>query len=107
MKLPPRDLSPPPLPPRLSAKMEIFEEYKDIDLKENGLELIHTSTIMKRRSSAMERKSKDISLMACSSSGNNLAGHQFSSLDNNVISNTGKQQHYSSSAAPPVARRPR
>lgn len=92
--------------------METYEDYKDIDLRENGLELIHTSTIMKRRSSAMERKSKDINNLiggggSSSSSGNNLSGHQFSSLDNHIISNTGKQQHFSTSAAPPVARRPR
>ncbi|KAG4066062.1 hypothetical protein HA402_001309 [Bradysia odoriphaga] len=58
-KLLPRDLSPPPLPPRLSVKHEFPEEFNNGELKENGLQEVAHSALIKRRSSAMERLSKD------------------------------------------------
>ncbi|KAJ6648699.1 Protein son of sevenless [Pseudolycoriella hygida] len=55
----PRDISPPPLPPRLSVKHEFVEEFHNGELKENGLQEVAHSALIKRRSSAMERLSKD------------------------------------------------
>lgn len=58
----PRDLSPPPLPPRLSVKHEFSEEYNNGELKENGLQEVAHSALIKRRSSAMERSKDGISM---------------------------------------------
>lgn len=60
-KLPPRDMSPPPLPPRLGLihttikKSNASNSYNEEGLREHSLKLPHTSTIMMRRNSALER----------------------------------------------------
>lgn len=65
-QLPPRDMSPPPLPPRLGLvhtaikKTCTYNSYNEEGLlREHNLKLPHTSTIMMRRNSAMERACKD------------------------------------------------
>lgn len=65
-QLPPRDMSPPPLPPRLGLihtaikkTSTVANNNKEEGLREHSLKLPNTSTIMMRRNSAMERASKD------------------------------------------------
>lgn len=116
-KLPPRDMSPPPLPPRLGLihntikKTNASHSYNEEGLREHSLKLPHTSTIMMRRNSALER--------ACASKdGNGIATTSASIMQtsNSMDSGTGcgkppennpiKKNRHNVTSAPPVNRKP-
>lgn len=104
-KLPPRDVSPPPLPPRLGLihttikKTNASNTFNDEGLLEHNLKLPHTSTIMMRRNSALER--------ACASKdGQQQPTPDFStsvakSFENNSI----KSFRQNVTSAPPINRK--
>lgn len=116
-QLPPRDMSPPPVPPRLGLihtaikKTSSFNIYSEDVLREHSLKLPHTSTIMMRRNSALERASKD--------GGNGLPGtsattlQTSNSVDSTTITTTPQENNpikkfrHNVTSAPAVNRRPR
>lgn len=94
-ELPPRDVSPPPVPPRLSLintatkKSNAHNSFNE-EVREHNLKLPHTSTIMMRRNSAL---SKD---------GNGVPSTSTvqTSTENNPI----KKFRHNVTSAPPVSR---
>lgn len=116
-QLPPRDISPPPLPPRLGLihqtikKSNTYNSYNEDGFHEHNLKLPHTSTIMMRRNSALERASKDgngtsTSLQTSNSvdSSTKIAtGQSSGQQENNPI----KKFRQNVTSAPPISRRAR
>lgn len=108
-KLPPRDISPPPLPPRLglvhTAIKKSIATFEEVSLREHNLKLPHTSTIMMRRNSALERASKEAgtSSNALQTSNSVDGSTSISSAQEIQI----KVMRQTVTSAPPVNRRPR
>lgn len=116
LQLPPRDMSPPPLPPRLGLIHNAIKKSsgsninnKDEVLREHNLKLPNTSTIMMRRNSAMERASKDGTTVTATSGTSIL--QSASSLDSpgpkTPLDNPVKKHRQSAPVAPPINRRAR
>lgn len=110
-ELPPRDLSPPPLPPRLSLivscqKSNTYNEESGI-LRQTPaqLKLPNTSTIMMRRNSALKEGSAS-SDGNTSTSSSTMTLHATISIDSQDGSSVKKIQPNASSA-PPINRKPR
>lgn len=112
-ELPPRDVSPPPVPPRLSLthiaikKTNACNIYNEEGLREHSLKLPNTSTIMMRRNSALREGSStsdsNASPSPTSASGSLSAAK---SLDFPDLSAANKFSQNITSA-PPISRKPR
>lgn len=110
-QLPPRDISPPPLPPRLGLihttikKSNTYNSCSEEGFHEHSLKLPHTSTIMMRRNSALERASKDGNGVASTSTGLQTS----SSVDGAAAqeNNPVKKFRQNVASAPPISRRAR
>lgn len=114
-KLPPRDMSPPPLPPRLGLihttikKTNASNSHNEEGLREHSLKLPHTSTIMMRRNSALERAcaSKDGNGTATTSTSTIQTSNSVdSSVSKPPENNPIKKFRHNVTSAPPVNRKP-
>lgn len=106
-ELPPRGVSPPPVPPRLSLPHTTLKKssntYIDEGLREHSLKLPNTSTIMMRRNSALREGQANDGTSTNSTTANALPSTK--SLDfGDVKSNV---HHQNITSAPPVNRKPR
>lgn len=114
-ELPPRDVSPPPVPPRLSLthiaikKSNACNIYNEEGLREHSLKLPNTSTIMMRRNSALrEGASSDPNAASSSNNPSTSTLPATKSLDfpDTNLSNN-KFHHPNITSAPPVNRKSR
>lgn len=94
--LPPRDKSPPPVPPRfnnqicansnLTHGLRIHNlKEETVEIKEHYLMQPHTSTIMMRRNSALEKNSKPIKSLDIISSVPSASVSNYSLTEQNLI----------------------
>lgn len=113
-ELPPRDVSPPPVPPRLSLthiaikKSNTCNIYNEDSLRDHSLQLpnIGKSTIMMRRNSAALRDGTSTSELGASSSSTSSTLSATKSLDFPDV-NSANKFHQNSTSAPPINRKPR
>ncbi|XP_031624376.1 protein son of sevenless isoform X2 [Contarinia nasturtii] len=113
-ELPPRDASPPPVPPRLSLthtsikKSNTCNIYNEEGLREHSLKLPNTSTIMMRRNSALREGASNDPNASCGSAGTPStstlpATKSLDFPDINLANN--KFHHQNITSAPPVNRK--
>lgn len=104
--LPPRDVSPPPVPPRLTLthitikKLNACNIYNDEGLREHNLKLPNTSTIMMRRNSALREGSStsDGNAATASLPATKSLDHDFPNV------NSANKFHTNATSAPPINR---
>lgn len=108
--LPPRDVSPPPVPPRLSLthiaikKMNACNIYNEEGLREHSLKLPNTSTIMMRRNSALRDGGSGSSTSDGNSATTPLPATK--SLDHDFPNiNSANKFHTNATSAPPINRK--
>ncbi|XP_055307215.1 protein son of sevenless-like [Sitodiplosis mosellana] len=110
-ELPPRDVSPPPVPPRLSLthiavkKSNACNIYNDEGLREHSLKLPNTSTIMMRRNSALKEGASTSDSNTSSNATTPSILPAAKSLDFPDVSLANKF-HQNITSAPPVNRKP-
>lgn len=113
-ELPPRDVSPPPVPPRLSLthiaikKSNACNIYNEEGLREHNLKLPSTSIIMMRRNSALREgaSTSDLNASSSPSAAATSALPATKSLDY-PDTNSVNKFHPNITSAPPVNRKPR
>lgn len=111
--LPPRDVSPPPVPPRLSLthiaikKLNACNIYNEDGLREHSLKLPNTSTIMMRRNSQLREGGGSSSSGTSTSDGNGPTTPlpATKSLDHDFPNVSSAKFHTNATSAPPINRK--